>query len=71
MSPFPHLFYTYFLAGLLQHNLGGNSSTAMLITLHPAVKFVEQSLQTLRFAAKASSVRTVRCACISTLFTAV
>lgn len=47
------------LTRLLQHNLGGNSSTAMLITLHPAVAFVDQSLQTLRFAAKAASVRTV------------
>lgn len=47
------------LTRLLSVHLGGNSQTGVLVTLTPAEEFVEQSLQTLRFAQKASTIRCV------------
>lgn len=47
------------LTRLLSVHLGGNSQTGVLVTMTPAEEFVEQSLQTLRFAQKASTIRCV------------
>jgi centromeric protein E len=47
------------LTRLLSVHLGGNSQTGMLVTLTPHEDFVEQSLTTLRFAQKASTIKCV------------
>eukprot|EP00929_Paragymnodinium_shiwhaense_P030127 TRINITY_DN17122_c0_g2_i1.p1 TRINITY_DN17122_c0_g2~~TRINITY_DN17122_c0_g2_i1.p1 ORF type:complete len:1019 (+),score=155.23 TRINITY_DN17122_c0_g2_i1:168-3224(+) len=45
------------LTRLLSVHLGGNSSTVVLVTLTPAEDAIEQSLTSLRFAQKASTIR--------------
>merc|ERR1719201_1306206 len=47
------------LTRLLSVHLGGNSQTGMLVTLTPHEDFIEQSLTTLRFAQKASTIKCV------------
>eukprot|EP00927_Polykrikos_kofoidii_P039560 TRINITY_DN33922_c0_g1_i1.p1 TRINITY_DN33922_c0_g1~~TRINITY_DN33922_c0_g1_i1.p1 ORF type:complete len:1307 (-),score=276.85 TRINITY_DN33922_c0_g1_i1:148-4068(-) len=47
------------LTRLLSVHLGGNSQTGVLVTMTPAEDSVEQSLSTLRFAQKASTIRCV------------
>lgn len=47
------------LTRLLSVHLGGNSRTGILVTLHPAEEFIEQSSASLRFAQKAATIRCV------------
>jgi len=47
------------LTRLLAVHLGGNSRTGLLVTLNPSSDSVEESLSTLRFARKASTIRCV------------
>jgi len=47
------------LTRLLSTHLGGNSRTGLLVTLTPSLDSVEESLSTLRFAQKASIIRSV------------
>jgi hypothetical protein len=47
------------LTRLLSVHLGGNSRTGILVTLHPAEEFTEQSNASLRFAQKAATIRCV------------
>jgi len=47
------------LTRLLSVHLGGNSQTGLLVTLTPHSEFIEQSMTTLRFAQKASTIRCV------------
>lgn len=44
------------LTRILRSSLGGNAVTLLLVTVHPATQFVEQSLTSLRFATKARCV---------------
>lgn len=44
------------LTRILRSSLGGNAVTLLLVTLHPAVQFIEPSLTSLRFATKARCV---------------
>jgi len=44
------------LTRVLRSSLGGNAVTLLLVTVHPAAQFVEQTLTSLRFAAKAQCV---------------
>eukprot|EP00929_Paragymnodinium_shiwhaense_P123126 TRINITY_DN9661_c3_g1_i1.p1 TRINITY_DN9661_c3_g1~~TRINITY_DN9661_c3_g1_i1.p1 ORF type:complete len:982 (+),score=193.64 TRINITY_DN9661_c3_g1_i1:94-3039(+) len=47
------------LTRLLAVHLGGNSRTGLLVTLTPSLDSVEESLSTLRFAQKATTIRSV------------
>jgi hypothetical protein len=47
------------LTRLLSVHLGGNSRTGLLVTITPSQDSVEESLSTLRFAQKASTIRSV------------
>eukprot|EP00928_Gymnodinium_smaydae_P037664 TRINITY_DN26108_c0_g4_i2.p1 TRINITY_DN26108_c0_g4~~TRINITY_DN26108_c0_g4_i2.p1 ORF type:complete len:1017 (-),score=227.47 TRINITY_DN26108_c0_g4_i2:220-3270(-) len=47
------------LTRLLAMHLGGNSRTGLLVTLTPSRDAIEESLSTLRFAQKASTIRSV------------
>lgn len=44
------------LTRVLRSSLGGDARTLLLVTVHPAASFAEQSLTSLRFATKARSV---------------
>jgi len=44
------------LTRVLRSSLGGDARTLLLVTVHPAASFIEQSLTSLRFATKARSV---------------
>lgn len=44
------------LTQILRSSLGGDAVTLLLVTVHPAADFVEQSLTSLRFASKAKCV---------------
>lgn len=44
------------LTRILRASLGGNAVTLLLVTIHPAMQFVEQSMTSLRFATKARSI---------------
>lgn len=44
------------LTRVLRSSLGGDAVTLLLVTVHPAAQFVEQSLTSLRFASKAKCV---------------
>lgn len=44
------------LTRILRSSLGGNAVTLLLVTAHPAVYFVEQTMTSLRFASKARRV---------------
>mmetsp|Transcript_27727 Transcript_27727/g.52174 ORF Transcript_27727/g.52174 Transcript_27727/m.52174 type:complete len:1142 (+) Transcript_27727:67-3492(+) len=44
------------LTRILRSSLGGNAVTLLLVTVHPAFQFIEQSMTSLRFATKARSV---------------
>eukprot|EP00397_Hematodinium_sp_SG-2012_P023559 GEMP01024486.1.p1 GENE.GEMP01024486.1~~GEMP01024486.1.p1 ORF type:complete len:762 (+),score=166.21 GEMP01024486.1:25-2310(+) len=45
------------LTSILSVHLGQNSNTALLVTLHPLEEFIDESLMTLRFAQKASTIK--------------
>lgn len=47
------------LTRLLRNSLGGDAVTLLLVTLHPAARFAEQTLTSLRFAQKARAVENV------------
>lgn len=54
------------LTRILQPSLGGNARTVIVTTVRPAVEHAEESLHTLRFAARATKVcartrRTLHC----------
>eukprot|EP00746_Dinoflagellata_sp_MGD_P125961 gnl/MRDRNA2_/MRDRNA2_60884_c0_seq2.p1 gnl/MRDRNA2_/MRDRNA2_60884_c0~~gnl/MRDRNA2_/MRDRNA2_60884_c0_seq2.p1 ORF type:complete len:1337 (+),score=228.90 gnl/MRDRNA2_/MRDRNA2_60884_c0_seq2:71-4081(+) len=44
------------LTRILRSSLGGNAVTCLLVTVHPALCYADQSLMALRFASKAQSV---------------
>lgn len=44
------------LTRILRSSLGGNAVTLLLVTVHPAFQFIEQSMTSLRFATKARTV---------------
>jgi len=44
------------LTRILRSSLGGNPVTLLMMTVHPAVQFIEQSMTSLRFASKARCI---------------
>merc|ERR1712190_415673 len=44
------------LTRVLRSSLGGNAVTLLLVTVHPSLQFLEQSMTSLRFASKARCV---------------
>merc|ERR1719221_1900818 len=47
------------LTRILRSSLGGNAVTLLLVTVHPALQFLEQSMTSLRFASKARCVENI------------
>jgi len=45
------------LTSILSMHLGQNANTALLVALHPLEEFIDESLTTLRFAQKASTIK--------------
>merc|ERR1712190_655444 len=47
------------LTRVLRSSLGGNAVTMLLVTIHPSLQFLEQSMTSLRFASKARCVENI------------
>lgn len=47
------------LTRILRASLGGNAVTLLLVTIHPGIQFLEQTMTSLRFATKAQSVENI------------
>ena len=51
------------LTRVLQHSLGGNSITAMLAALSPALSNLDETLSTLKYANRAKAIKVWMCTC--------